>query len=94
MILTPAVGLAPRAFLCLELDQDGQVDPVLDFLQIGRKAGHECARRSANIFDDRGSRTGRRCNSSRSGEVRYIRSAMIKLPAKCDVLAGHVIEGT
>src|SRR5216684_913834 len=72
--------------------EDRQVDPVFDFLQIRRKARHKCSRRSANIFDDRSSGTGR-CNSSRSREVRHIRRAVIELPAKSNVLAGHVIEG-
>src|SRR5260221_8319800 len=71
--------------------EDRQVDPVLDLLQIRRKTRHKCSRRPANIFDDRSSRTGR-CNSSRSREVGRIRRAVIKLPAKSNVLAGHVVK--
>src|SRR5882724_2093059 len=71
--------------------KDREVDPVLDFLQIWRKARHKCSRRSANIFDDGSSGTGR-CNSSGSREVRHIRRAVIELPAECNVLAGHVVK--
>src|SRR6266849_1596792 len=74
--------------------EDRQVDPVFDFLQIRRKTGHECAWRSAYIFHERSSGTGRRCNSSRSREVRHIRRAVIELPAKSNVLAGHVVKRT
>src|SRR5882762_11164004 len=74
-----------------KLHKDREVDPVFDFLQIWRKARHKCSRRSANIFDDGSSGTGR-CNSSGSREVRNIRRAMVELPAKSNVLAGHVIE--
>src|SRR6267142_1165657 len=75
-----------------KLHKDREVDPVLDFLQIWRKARHKCSRRSANIFDDGSSGTGR-CNSSGSREVRHVGRAVIELPTKSNVLAGHVIEG-
>src|SRR6267142_1378885 len=64
--------------------EDREIDPVLDFLQIRRKSRHECSRRSANIFDDGSSGTGR-CNSSGSREVRNIRSTMVELPTKSNV---------
>src|SRR5580704_12039493 len=69
-----------------------QVDPIFDFLQIGRKTGHEGSRRSANILDDRSSGAGRRCNSSRSRKIWSVGSAVIELRPECNVLAGHPIK--
>src|SRR5882724_6906483 len=75
-----------------ELDKDGQVDPIFNFLEVWCESRDEGARGSADIFDNRSCGAGRRCNASRPREVRNIRSAMVELPTKSNVLAGHVIE--
>src|SRR6266853_5321032 len=74
-----------------ELHEYGQVDPILNFLKVRCESRHKCSRRSANIFDDGSSGTGR-CNSSGSREVRHIGRAVIELPAECNVLAGHIVK--
>src|SRR5882762_2514045 len=75
-----------------ELHEYGQVDPVLNFLKVRCESVYEGARGSANIFNNRRCGAGRRCNASRPREVRNIRSAMVELPTKSNVLAWHVIE--
>src|SRR5437588_7774932 len=65
-----------------ELHEYGQVDPVLNFLKVRCESWNEGARRSANIFDNWRCRAGLRCNSSRPGKVRHIRSAMVELPTE------------
>src|SRR5207302_10917778 len=74
-----------------ELHEYGQVDPVLNFLKVRCESWNEGARRSANIFDNWRCRAGLRCNSSRPGKVRHIRSAMVELPTEGNVLAGHIV---
>src|ERR1700676_1345703 len=76
----------------LKLDEDGQINPVLNLLEIRVEPGHKRPRRTANIVADERRWTRRRRDAARSRKIRHIRGAMIKFPPERNVLARHPIK--
>src|ERR1700719_725040 len=93
--LLPMVPISQDTFIeASEFDEYGQIDSVLNFLEVWGESRHECSRRATNVFHDWRRWARSRGNPSRSGEIRHIRRAVYKLRSERDVLARHPVKGS